>query len=59
MSAATTEDFQKARQDRDTEANQNSNAEPIQLRRVGTRFFMGYGKSDSISQFWQYCSNQH
>jgi hypothetical protein len=59
MSVTTTEDFQKARQDRDSEASQNSNTDPIPFYIFDGRYFMGLGKSDSILHFRQYAVQQH
>jgi hypothetical protein len=59
MSAATTEDFQKARQDRDAEASQNSNPDEIPYYVSHGRRFYGFGKSEIILQFRQFAVQQH
>lgn len=40
----TTEDFEKARQELDAKANQNSNPSPVPIYISGGRYFHGFGK---------------
>ncbi len=57
--AKTTEDFAKARQDLDAQANRISNIDPVPYCILNGRRFYGFGRSEIILQFRQFAVQQH